>query len=217
MLGLRIKLAREYKSKKTGKDYTQEELATDIGKVRNYISNLEQGINYPNAAILLEIAKACEVPFDFFQNGEVHEQCVDPSKLNKIEDFTLVTILGVIRAGEPMYAEQNIVAQMPIPDNQLNHGAEYFGLLVKGDSMNNSTITDGSYVIVRRQEEVENGEVAVVLVNGEDATVKIFYKTDTAVTLIPNSNNPEHKPRMIDLTKTEAKVLGKVIMTIKKL
>jgi repressor LexA len=140
-----------------------------------------------------------------------------PTFLNKIESHTIIPILGVIRAGEPMYAEQNIIEKMPIPDNQLNHGGEYFGLLVNGDSMNNSTIVDGSYIIVRKQEEVENGEIAVVLVNGENATIKIFYRTDSTVTLIPNSSNPDHKPRMIDLSKTDVKILGKVMMTINKL
>jgi repressor LexA len=140
-----------------------------------------------------------------------------PTFLTKIESHTIIPILGVIRAGEPMYAEQNIIEKMPIPDNQLNHGGEYFGLLVNGDSMNNSTIVDGSYIIVRKQEEVENGEIAVVLVNGENATIKIFYRTDSTVTLIPNSSNPDHKPRMIDLSKTDVKILGKVMMTINKL
>jgi repressor LexA len=139
------------------------------------------------------------------------------TKFNKVKSFTSIPVLGIIRAGEPMYAEQNIIAHTPIPENLLNGGSEYFGLLVTGDSMNNSTIVDGSYAIVRKQDTVENGEIAVVLVDGENATVKLFYQTDTMVTLIPNSSNPEHKPRMIDLTKTEVKVLGKVVMTIKKM
>lgn len=140
-----------------------------------------------------------------------------PAFLTKIESNTVVPVLGVIRAGEPIYAEQNIIDKMPIPDNQLNHGGEYFGLLVEGDSMTNAGILDGSYVIVRKQEEVENGEIAVVLVDRENATVKIFYRTNSTVTLMPNSSNPIHKPRMIDLRKSEVRILGKVVMTIKKL
>ena len=90
-------------------------------------------------------------------------------------------------------------------------GAEYFGLRVGGDSMNALRINEGDIIIVRRQEEVEQGEVAVVLVDGEDATVKRFYSSDTTVTLMPQSTNPEHKPQMYDLSKTPIRVLGKVV------
>lgn len=55
------------------------------------------------------------------------------------------------------------------------------------------------------------GEVAVVLVDEEDATVKRFYSSDTTVTLMPQSTNPEHKPQMYDLSRTSVRVLGKVV------
>ena len=58
---------------------------------------------------------------------------------------------------------------------------------------------------------MEQGEVAVVLVDEEDATVKRFYCSDTTVTLMPQSTNPEHKPQLYDLSKTSIRVLGKVI------
>lgn len=68
-LGKRIKKAREYKGNIIGRDYTQEDLAQDMNKQRSYISNLEQGLNYPSSAILLEIARICEVPFGFFSEN----------------------------------------------------------------------------------------------------------------------------------------------------
>jgi repressor LexA len=139
------------------------------------------------------------------------------NKFTEIKSFSYMPILGYIRAGEPMYAEQNIIDYAPIPEAQLSEGGEYFGLMVVGDSMNNSAIIEGSYVVVRKQEDVENGEIAVVLVDGENATVKIFHRTDNTVTLAPNSSNPEHRPRMIDLSKTEFKVIGKVVMIVRKL
>ena len=77
--------------------------------------------------------------------------------------------------------------------------------------MNAMRINEGDIVIVRRQEEVEQGEVAVVIVDGDDATVKRFYSSDTIVTLMPQSTNPEHKPQIYDLSKTSIRVLGKVV------
>jgi repressor LexA len=124
-----------------------------------------------------------------------------------------IPILGVIRAGEPLRAEQNIIGYEYLPEEMLK-GGECFGLKVTGDSMNNSRIVDGDVVIVREQPEVNNGDIAVVLVNGDEATVKKFYKTDSTVTLLPNSTNAIYQPIIIDTTKTPVKVLGKVIKVI---
>ena len=58
-------------------------------------------------------------------------------------------------------------------------------------NVNLTYITGGQLVLIRRQEEVENGEIALVLVNGDDATVKKFYRTGDVVTLMPNSSNSD--------------------------
>lgn len=125
-----------------------------------------------------------------------------------LSEYHQIPILGRISAGLPLYAEEHIEGYTL---TDLNGGAEYFGLRVRGDSMNALRINDGDIIIVRRQEEVEQGEVAVVLVDGEDATVKRFYSSNTTVTLMPQSTNPEHKPQMYDLSKTAIRVLGRVV------
>ena len=77
--------------------------------------------------------------------------------------------------------------------------------------MNAARIQDGDILIVRRQEEVENGEVAVVMVGDEDATVKRFYATGSTVTLMPQSTNPTHQPQIYDTATTPIRVIGKVV------
>lgn len=121
-------------------------------------------------------------------------------------------ILGVVRAGDPLYAEQNLLGYSSI-DASLVPSGECFYLKVKGDSMNLSNIVDGQLVMIRRQEQVENGEIALVLVDGEDATIKKFYRTDTVVILMPHSSNPDHQPRVINLRQDTVKVIGKVVGT----
>lgn len=120
-----------------------------------------------------------------------------------------IPILGRVAAGLPMYAEENIegytFAVLP-------PGSEYFGLRVKGDSMNAARIYDGDLIIVRHQEIVENGEIAVVIVNGHDATVKRFYKDGNTVTLSPCSFNPEHQPQVYKTDSIEVRVVGKVVL-----
>lgn len=126
---------------------------------------------------------------------------IDFSKYHRIP------ILGRIAAGFPLYAEQNIEGYTL---TELNGGAEYFALRVSGDSMNSTRIQDGDLVIVRRQETVDNGEIAVVLVD-ECATVKRFYTTGSTVTLVPQSTNPEHQPQIYNTETIHISVLGKVV------
>lgn len=125
-----------------------------------------------------------------------------------LDTFHRIPILGRISAGLPLYAEQHIEGYTL---TDLNGGAEYFALRVSGDSMNAARIQDGDILIVRRQEEVENGEVAVVMVGDEDATVKRFYATGSTVTLMPQSTNPTHQPQIYDTAKTPIRVIGKVV------
>ena len=122
--------------------------------------------------------------------------------------YSLIPILGRIRAGLPLLAEENIEGYTL---TDLNGGAEYFALRVTGDSMNAVGIMDGHILHVRKQPEVENGEIAVVMVGDEDATVKRFYATAQTVTLMPQSTNPIHTPQIYDITKTPIRVLGKVV------
>lgn len=134
-------------------------------------------------------------------------------KKNGIEKYTpthLIPILGRVAAGLPMYAEQNIdgytYAQLP-------QGGKYFGLRVKGDSMTAARIFDGDIIIVREQEIVENGEIAVVAVNGDDATVKKFYRDGDIVTLSPCSFNPDHQVQIYNTQSIEIHVIGKVVLS----
>ena len=124
------------------------------------------------------------------------------------QTFHRIPILGRISAGLPLYAEQHIEGYTL---TDLNGGAEYFALRVSGDSMNAARMQDGDLLIVRRQETVENGEVAVVMVGDEDATVKRFYATGSTVTLMPQSTNPEHQPQIYDAEKIRIRIIGRVV------
>jgi repressor LexA len=119
-----------------------------------------------------------------------------------------IPILGTISAGLPIYAEQNIEGYTY---TEKNGGAEYFALRVKGDSMNAVPISEGSLVTIRHQEQVENGEIAAVLVNDDEATIKRFTRDGNIVQLIPQSYNPAHKIQIYDLKRDRIKIIGKVV------
>lgn len=119
-----------------------------------------------------------------------------------------IPILGRIRAGMPIYAAENIEGYTL---TDLNGGAEYFGLRVTGDSMNAARIQDGDVVIVRRQDIVENGQIAVVLIDGQDATLKRFNRDGDIITLMPQSTNPKNKALTYNLKNSSVKILGLVV------
>jgi len=184
----------------------------------------EKGTDNVKLSTLKKLAKYFQVSLDYIADDDVEERNASsyaqeygqyrtsdlmPLALNK-----KIPVVGVIQAGEPLLAEQNIIGFVELPSEFINDGGEYFGLRIIGNSMNLSRIFEGDIVIVRKQNYVENGEVAIVLVNGEDATVKKFYQSDTIVTLAPNSSDPTYAPRTYDLQKVPIAILGKVIKAI---
>lgn len=121
-----------------------------------------------------------------------------------------IPVLGFVRAGYPMDAVENILDYEEISEEMARSG-EFFALQIKGDSME-PKISNGDVVIVRKQSTVENGEVAVVLINGNDAAVKKFFKTETGVNLI--STNPNYEPFFFSPKEVDSlpvEVIGRVV------
>mgnify|MGYP000702336447 CR=1 FL=1 len=196
----------------------QRDFAKAIGVSASMVSQWRMGITKSYTRRLPQIAEALNTTTEYLLtgNGPKQKRAVSESDTalpNGAEHIDLGTfhripILGRISAGLPLYAEQHIEGYTV---TDLNGQAEYFALIVHGDSMNALGINDGYRIIVRRQDAVENGEVAVVMVGDEDATVKRFYATGDTVTLMPQSTNPEHQPQIYDTTKTKIRVIGKVV------
>lgn len=179
-------------------------IADGIGVDYLYLACLADGVD-PSEVVNIRIPVTIPTVDLHLFSGETI-----PSSASALDfsHFTAIPIMGRIAAGLPLYAEQNIEGYTM---TDLNGGAEYFALRVYGDSMNALGINDGYVIIVRRQETVDNGEVAVVMVGDEDATVKRFYSSNTTVTLMPQSTNPVHAPQIYDISTTPIKVLGKVV------
>ena len=197
---------------------SQQDFASQIGVKKNAVSRWKTRELQSYTKYLPQIAEALGTTTEYLLtgNGPKQKRAVSesdtalPKGAEHIDlgTFHRIPILGRISAGLPLYAEQHIEGYTL---TDLNGGAEYFALRVSGDSMNAARIQDGDILIVRRQEEVENGEVAVVMVGDEDATVKRFYATGSTVTLMPQSTNPTHQPQIYDTAKTPIRVIGKVV------
>ena len=97
-----------------------------------------------------------------------------------------IPVLGYVAAGIPVEAIENVIDEEEIPEEMARHG-EYFGLLVHGDSMT-PTINDGDIVIIRKQSTARTGDIALVMINGDEATVKEIKIQEDGLVLI--GHNP---------------------------
>lgn len=99
----------------------------------------------------------------------------------------MLPLVGAIAAGSPILAEENVTEHIAVPE-QITASGENFLLTVRGDSMVNAGILDGDTVVVRRQEDCADGEIAACLVDGDEATVKRLRRVDGRVRLDPEND-----------------------------
>lgn len=103
------------------------------------------------------------------------------------EATTPIPLIGSVNCGTPLFAEDNIEAFISTPEADIQTGEVYFWLRAKGDSMINAGIHDGDLLLIRQQNDVDNGDIAVVAVNGDDATLKRVKKQKNAIILQPEN------------------------------
>lgn len=114
-------------------------------------------------------------------------------------------LVGVVRAGEPITADERVESVFPLPAELIGCQSSCFLLTVRGDSMMNAGIMEGDILVVEQQDTARNGEIVVALVGNEDATVKTFYKEADHIRLQPE--NDSYHP----IISKDVKILGKVI------
>ena len=122
-----------------------------------------------------------------------------------------IPVLGTVVAGLPMEAIENIVDYEEITPALAAQG-EFFALRIKGQSME-PRICEGDVVIVKKQEDIESGDTAIVLVNGDEATVKKVKKTEEGITLIAN-NIAVYSPHFYsnkEIEELPVRIIGKVV------
>ena len=121
-----------------------------------------------------------------------------------------IPILGGIPAGESLEAAENILDYEEI-DAALAQTGEFFGLRVKGDSME-PKISDGDIVIVRKQDDAQTGDIVIVAVNGGEAALRRLKKSIGGIILYPS--NPEYDPMYFtnkQIAELPVRIIGKVV------
>lgn len=209
-------LSKTLKALREEKGLTPKEMAEYLQITRQAYNYYELGQRQPSYDTLRLLAKFYNVTTDYLLGQSKHKGFQD-HYYNitdvDIRNFVKIPVVGVIRAGDPILAEANILGYEYTDKKDLN-GDEYFYLKVTGDSMNNSRIEDGDLVLVRCQSDVDDGEIAVVIVNGNEATLKKVYRKNETLVLQPDSSNPIHQPQIYNKTNclsSEIQIIGKVI------
>lgn len=182
---------------------TQGDLAEYMGVTQATVSNWCNGVKMPR---MNKIDKICE----FFEvtRSDLMDPEPEPGS-NQIAEFPTIPILGYVAAGESIFMSDHEVERMPVKHE---YGKDVFGLYIYGDSMA-PRIQNGDIVIVRKQSTVDDGEIAIVAVNGDEATCKRVYRSEDSVTLI--ADNPTvYPPHTYGPQDEPITILGKVIEVI---
>ena len=201
-LGSRIKELR-LERKMTG-----DELGRVLGISKSTISLYEHDKSTPDDAIKKKICSYFDVSFDWLMGITASRTTIHTKRTGR---GVPIPVLGRVVAGVPIDAVQEILDYEEITPEMAATG-EYFALQVKGASME-PTLRDGDIVIVKKQPTVDSGDIAIVLVNGNDATVKEIKESPAGITLIGH-NVAVYTPHFYsnhDIESLPIQIIGKVV------
>lgn len=138
---------------------------------------------------------------------------VKTNAINKTSAKTaLIPLVGTIACGTPIFAEENVEAYLPLPEELTGKG-EFFLLRAKGYSMKNAGILPNDLVIIKKQSVAENGQIVVALIDGENATLKRYFRKDDKSPVILHPENEQ----MEDIVTKGISIQGVAIKVIKDL
>ncbi len=169
------------------------------------ISRYNNGKMLPKLATLYQAADILNVSPEWLM-GISDNKSISHIKSKAVK----IPVLGTVVAGIPLEAVEDIIDYEEISVEMARQG-EYFALKVKGDSME-PKISAGDVVIVRKQEDVDSGDLAIILANGNEATIKKVMKFNGGINLVPN--NPAYEVMTYTNEQIESlpvNILGKVV------
>lgn len=205
---------------------------SDLGNKEIFAKNLNYYMNI-NKKNRSDVCRDLDIPYSTFTdwcNANIYPRIdkiemlanyFDIKKSDLVENkekldmignpVTSIPILGTVKAGYDYLAQENWIGTIDVEKNIVNDGSEYFALKVHGDSMSPALIQD-DIVVIKKQNDFENGDIVVAIVNGNEATIKKGKKTDLSITLQPL--NPSYDPLVF--TYDEMKTIPVTIIGIVK-
>ncbi|SCI24702.1 LexA repressor [uncultured Clostridium sp.] len=210
------KFGKTLKKLREDRNISAIKFSEDLSIHRGTLSNWETGKRTPDSQTLLKIADYFNVTVDYLLGNT--DRKTDDTKIYNLQkvntnEMVKIPVIGVIKAGIPMLAEENIIDYEYVHQEELMQGENYFYLQIKGDSMINARIFEGDRVLVKKQNFIENdGDIMAVRVNGDEATLKRVYKQKDGLVL--QSENPNYAPMFYpasDIDTGYVGIIGKAI------
>lgn len=189
------------------KGVSQKEIADYLGMDRTTYVKYESGASKPTRK-LKQIADYFGVTTDYILGREKNIPNQESTQYKK--RGIKIPVLGRIQAGIPVEAIEEIIDYEEI-DEELAKTGDFFCLQIKGDSMA-PRMLEGDVVVVRKQPDLENGQIGIVLVNGQDATIKKVVKHETGISLVAfNTAYPTRIFTFEDIETLPVVILGRVV------
>lgn len=192
-----------------------EGLGEKVGMNPQTLNRYVLGQREPKAGVAAIIALVLGVDLLWLQGYDVPKSSIVMPEGKRTRHECELPILGVIRAGVPVLANEEILgyAAADVSDPE-----RHFYLRVKGDSMINAGIREGDLVLIRQQDNADNGQIVACIVDGENATLKRFRRQGDIVMLQPE--NPAYDPRIVPIQEFEAgnaRIVGVAVKLVRSL
>ena len=203
-----LTLYENIKTRREELGMTKVRLAELVGYDRSMITKIEQGKVDLTQSKISAIAKALQTTTMKLMGDEEGDDT--PSNILPLPKTRKIPLLGTIACGEPILATENVAEYV---DMDTDVHAD-FALRCKGDSMINARIFDGDIVYIRKQNSVENGEIAAVLIDGveseSEATLKRFFRENDKIRL--SAENPMYADKQYyGEEMNQVRVIGKAV------
>ena len=189
---------------RTKNSMTLEELGNKVGVGKSTVRKWENGmIANMKQDKILKVAEALNTTPAYLMGWDEAKE--EPKKKG-----VKIPVLGRVAAGVPIEMIEDVLDYEEITEDMAKHG-EYFALKIQGDSMT-PRIWNNDVVIVRQQDDAENGDIVIAAINGDDAVCKRLQKYNDGIALI--SLNPVYDPIYLkkdEIDEKPVRILGKVV------
>lgn len=207
-----LQLYKNIRDKRIALGMSQDDLAKRTGYTsRSSIAKIESGkVDLPQTKIKLFADALSTTPAELMGWDDTKESIMSIPNIIPLPSTKKVPLLGKIACGSPITAEENIEDYVAVPDFTYAD----FALTCQGDSMINARVMDGDIVYIRLQPEVENGEIAAVLIDGEATLKRVYYQKGKIILQPENNNYPPliyEKDEILDV-----RILGKATYFMSK-
>lgn len=181
------------------KQLSTREVYELCGVSNSYLSLVENGHRRASAIVLKKLAPIYNVDYlSLYEKAGYIDLIKDESglryntdKFDELDNPVVeIPLLGIVKAGYDYLAQENWIGTVDVDKSLVNEGSDFFALKVHGNSMF-PTLMEDDIVIIKKQDDFENGDIVVAIINGDEATIKKGKKSDTSILLQPLNNEYE--------------------------